>query len=342
MRVQRRGRHRNDYRPGLPLELFVGVFDDPSDSSYDHIVNNVEQMLLSPCYKKSAGPNQMGCVSCHDPHEKPSLEKQTLFYRKACMNCHREKPCSEPLPQRLAKNKEDSCFACHMPSIAASDVQHVSTTDHRIPRKPPPRKADSSTGARKNQLNSLVSVFESQRGKGDPELDRDRALASGILARLGRVLKEPLNREFEAAIERDPGDVDVKVEYALRLIDRGEWNRALSLIEDALKRQPLHEDALYGYAVTCWKLKFYEKAREAWQRIIKQSPTVRGYRLALASMMCEQGKWEEAAAVTKAWIEYDPGMPEARFLMRNILRELGKTAEAQEQDRIGRKLMPKQ
>jgi hypothetical protein len=340
-RVQRRGRSRYDFRPGLPLEAFVAVFDDAADASYDQIVNHVEQMVQSGCYKKSVGPNQMGCISCHDPHEKQLPQKQMAFYRTACLNCHNDKPCSLPLPQRLAQNKDDSCIACHMAPFATSNVEHVSSTDHRIPRKPIPRQADGSAGQRKGPIKKLVSVFEAQNNRNDPEADRDRALASGVLTRIGRPMLNPLNREFQEAIKRDPNDVPVKVEYALRLIDRKEGNVALPIFQDVLARQPNHEDALFGYALASWELKRFPEAAAAWQRLIERTPSQRGYRAGYTSMLIEQGKFNEALPIAQAWIEYDPGMPDARFMLRNILMELGRTQEAQEQDRIGQILMGK-
>ncbi|HEV3386530.1 MAG TPA: tetratricopeptide repeat protein [Gemmata sp.] len=341
VRVQRRGRSRYDYRPGLPLESFIAVFDDAADASYDEIVNHVEQMVQSRCYKKSSGPGQMGCVSCHDPHEKPTPDKQTAFYRTSCLKCHHDKPCSLPLPQRLAQNKEDSCIACHMAPFATSNVEHVSATDHRVPRKPMPRKPDSPEGMRKGQIKELISVFERHNVKDDPEVDRDRALASGVLARIGRPMVVPLNREFEAAIKRDPGDVAVKVQYALRLIDRKEGKSALPLFEDALARQPENEDALFGYALACWELERYKDAANSWQRLIERTPSQRGYRAGYISMLMKLGKLEDAKTIAQAWIDYDPGIPDARFMMRNILAGLDRTQDAQEQDRIGRLLMGK-
>jgi len=343
VRVQRRGRQRYDFRPGLPLESFVAVFDDPTDATYDHVVNHVEQMVQSQCYKKSSGPKQMGCVSCHDPHEKPPPEKQTAFYRKACLNCHKDKSCSLPLPQRLAKNREDSCVACHMTSFATSNVQHVSSTDHRVPRKPLPRHiGDGPIGMRMGPIHELVSVFEHHNVKNDPEVDRDKALASAILTRIGRPLVVPMNREFEEAIERNPDDLPVKVQYALLLANRNEWDKAMPLLEDILARQPDNEDAQFGYALICWKIGRYEEAAQAWKRLIERTPSQRGYRLGFISMLNENRRWREAASITQAWIDYDPGIPEARFMMRNLLKNLGKMAEAEEQDRIGRDLMPKQ
>jgi tetratricopeptide (TPR) repeat protein len=228
-----------------------------------------------------------------------------------------------------------------MAPFATSNIEHVSATDHRIPRKPTPRGSDGPYGMRKGPIKELVSVYDQHNLKNDPEMDRDRALASGILARIGRPMVQPLDREFASAIKRDPSDVAIKVQYALRLIDRNEGALALPLFEDALARQPENEDALFGYALSCWELQRFADAANAWQRLIERTPSQRGYRAGFTTLLIQLGKLEDARAVAQSWIDYDPGMPDARFMMRNILKELGKIKEAQEQDRIGQMLMEK-
>src|ERR1043166_9401637 len=130
VRVLRRGRGRFDFRPGMPLEDFIGVFTDSAEQHFDDIVNHVEQMLESRCYKESSKP-KLGCVSCHDPHEKPAPENSVAFYRHACLKCHGENQCSLPRPERLAKHKDDNCVACHMPPFATANITHVSSTDRK-------------------------------------------------------------------------------------------------------------------------------------------------------------------------------------------------------------------
>ena len=49
-------------------------------------VGQVEQMHLSRCFQASAG--ELGCASCHDPHELPAVDERTTYYRKRCLDCH--------------------------------------------------------------------------------------------------------------------------------------------------------------------------------------------------------------------------------------------------------------
>ncbi|MSQ93048.1 MAG: hypothetical protein EXR98_00665 [Gemmataceae bacterium] len=336
VRVLRRGRHRYDFRPGMPLEDFIGVFDDTADADYDHVVNHVEQMLQSRCYQKSAGPQQMGCVSCHDAHEAQPPEKQAAFYRARCVTCHEDKACSLPLPQRLAKHKDDSCIACHMPAFGASDVTHVSSTDHRVPRKP---KAKTDTPAmKKGPIEDLVSVFERHRGRTEPELTRDWALAGGLSARRGRPLNRSLFKEFGDASQRDPGDLAIKTQYALELINRREAGAAVKLLEDVLAREPDYEDGLFAFALACEQLNRGKDSLSAWRRLVAMAPTQWGYRVGLGEQLMDEKNFVEAEKAARAWVAYDPGVPEARKLLGDSLAVLGRAAEAQEQYRILREL----
>ncbi len=333
VRIQRRGRPRYDFRPGMPLEDFIGVFDDAADADYEHVVNHVEQMLQSPCYQKSAGPKQMGCVSCHDPHEAQPPEKQAAFYRARCVTCHADKGCSVPIAQRLAKHKDDSCIACHMPAFSASDVTHVSSTDHRIPRKPR-AKSDTPPALKTGPIADLVSVFERHRGKADPELARDWVVAGGLSARRGRPLQRSLLSEFEAAIRRDPGDVAAKTQYALELISQRAADKAVPLLEDVLARQPDYEDALFAFAIACGEVKRGKDSVAAWRKLVANAPSQWGFRLGLSERLMEEKLFVEAVQAAQAWVAYDPGVPEARAWLRDGLSVTGKTAEAAEQHRI--------
>jgi Flp pilus assembly protein TadD len=334
VRILRRGRQRFDFRPGLPLEDFIGVFDDVAETAFDHVVNHVEQMLQSRCYKESAGSKKMGCVSCHDPHEVPGPKERVEFFRASCLACHENKGCSVPVAKRLIEQKDDSCIACHMPQFGTADATHVSSTDHRVPRKPLPHKPDTTPNLKKPPVRDFVSVFAQHRNKADAELERDRALASGMLARNQRPMQKPLYKEFEAAIQRDPGDLAVKTQYGLERINRGEVEKGLTLLQEVLAREPNNENALVGRAIACTMLSRKAEALADWRRLVAMAPTQWGYRLGLGEQLMNERLFTEAAEAARDWIAFDPGAPHARALLRDSLSALGKTSEAQEEQRI--------
>ncbi|MBY0228311.1 MAG: hypothetical protein K2W96_03415, partial [Gemmataceae bacterium] len=138
-RVAARGRGDWDFRPGLPLRLFLIDFVDKRNRTGDHkFVSSVEQLRASRCYQRSEEERKLGCVSCHDPHGVPAPEARAAHYRARCLQCHQERGCSLPLPAR--RERQDSCIACHMPRLG-SEVNHTAITDHRIPRQASARGA---------------------------------------------------------------------------------------------------------------------------------------------------------------------------------------------------------
>src|SRR5947208_844357 len=79
----------------------------------------VEQMYESKCFRARKGA--LGCATCHDPHRPVAEDERLPFYRTRCLDCHeRQHPCTESNARRAEKN--DSCFACHMTRLHATDI----------------------------------------------------------------------------------------------------------------------------------------------------------------------------------------------------------------------------
>jgi len=130
------GRSVFDFRPGLPLDTFVVVSYAPGDPiSSRRAVGHVEQMRQSRCYQESG--EELGCISCHDPHRLPTPEERVGYYRSRCQECHARQGCSLPRDRRLAQRPDDDCTACHMPRSRAGDIAHTAITVHSIPRHLP-------------------------------------------------------------------------------------------------------------------------------------------------------------------------------------------------------------
>ena len=132
IRVVRAGRKLTDYRPGLPLSAIESVFVKAERTGQTRFFGQVEQMHESRCFRESQG--KMGCTSCHDPHELPDPREKAVYYRDRCLNCHAERGCKLPKPDRLSEGRDDRCTTCHMPRSPNEQVPHTATTLHFIPR----------------------------------------------------------------------------------------------------------------------------------------------------------------------------------------------------------------
>lgn len=128
MVVKRPGVDLGDWRPGLPAERFRIPYGLETPSGLMRVVGHMDQMKSSRCYVQSG---TMTCVTCHDPHGRPAPEARSAHYRQRCLSCHKEEACGMEGAHRRAQHADDSCIACHMPTVG-TDIVHFAFTHHRV------------------------------------------------------------------------------------------------------------------------------------------------------------------------------------------------------------------
>jgi hypothetical protein len=340
VRVLRRGRGLYDFRPGLPFDVFCSVFVRSSEGGEESkAVSHVEQMYQSRCFQGSVGPNRLGCISCHDPHEHEPPAKRVAHYRARCLQCHQQHGCSLPRAERLRQTAEDSCIACHMARYGSSDIPHTASTDHRILRRGKPARTDD--GARKEEKNArvsdpsfqpLVSFYGSGKGAGTVEEERDRAVALVLWAFRGepdasRALRHTLT-PLEAAVGRDPDDWDAGEARGYALGLQGRSAEALAAFKAVLARAPDREMALGGAAAMAEALGQTEAALGYWQRAVEANPWAPDYRGRLVRLLVKKKAWVKALPQCQAWLRLDPCSAEARVARVQCLLAAGNKAEA--------------
>jgi hypothetical protein len=332
-RVLPRGRELYDFRPGLPLGLFWSVFVPSADSKEEQkAVGHVEQMYESRCFQGSAGPEQLGCISCHDPHQHVRPAERIAHYRDRCLQCHGKRGCSVPLAERLARPTGDSCIDCHMSRYGSSDIPHAASTNHRILRTRPPGPAAMNKEHAPASRGGLpvVSFYPNRTETGANE--RDRALALVKLARSGdsaalRVLDRVLTL-LEPALKDDPTDLPVIEGRGYALALQGRWPEALAAFEAVVARAPDHELGLRGAATAAEALHQTEAADGYWQRAIAVDPWEPRYRRQLALLRVKRQAWTEAAPECEAWARLDPFSAEAHTARVQCLLAAGNKAGA--------------
>lgn len=67
-------------------------------------------LALSRCYREGGG--KLSCVSCHNPHERPS--KDLSSYEPVCKSCH---GTSKSAGAVCPINPRNDCIRCHMPAL---------------------------------------------------------------------------------------------------------------------------------------------------------------------------------------------------------------------------------
>ena len=165
-----RGRHINEFRPGLPLTDYRIDYATGQDSQSMTVVGHFEQMRQSACYLQS---ETLTCTSCHNPHHRPEPATKVEYYRQKCLSCHKEPDggCRLPESKRLSENPANDCTACHMPK-SNTNIPHFAFTHHRIGR------THVTAYQKRTASANLVPV---EMVSHLPDLDRERCLGLASL-----------------------------------------------------------------------------------------------------------------------------------------------------------------
>jgi tetratricopeptide (TPR) repeat protein len=359
VRLEVNGRRTNDFRPGLPWSAVQAVYlaagaSEPAgtkggDEHADRFVGHVEQMHQSGCYVGSKG--KLGCISCHDPHRKPDAAAKVEFYRQRCLQCHGEADCELSPAVRRERQADDSCFACHMP-YAATQIQHAAATDHRIPRSPAaPRPAPAiepmPTWSPLLAFHSLVATNTDGSEKGakkavarDDALsaDENRNLAIALVRAMDRhsdivdqrVLQRALNL-LEEAVKRDPADIVARDAYSYALGRNRDLPAALEQLDEVIKRQPRREQALAAAASMLMSVQQWSSAAGLWERAREVNPWIVRYWTELALCQARLRRWDECAKTCEQTLERFPDGQGARQLLIECRLVAGRTAEAEKE-----------
>jgi hypothetical protein len=298
-RIARAGRSEENYQPGDLLSDDVAIFvrDDDAQKSRG-AVSHVESIALSLCKRKSGGA--LSCVTCHDPHRRPSAEEKADYYRGKCVACH-------PAQDAGHYPRQQACTACHMPQTASADVSHTVVTDHRIVRT---RAADRP---RPTDVARLV-----QFGNAQPDA-RDLGLAYGEVALRGNTFaaREAL-RLLEVARQRHPDDADVLTRLGYLYQARGDTATAEQFYEKALARDPDRAVVAANVGV------FYAgrgRLREAlglWRNAFDANPHLSEIGVNLGRGLCAIGDAGGAQAALQRVLAHNPDLPIARQALEDV------------------------
>lgn len=337
-RVTHFGQGLYDFRPGLPLSEFWSVFiDEGQQGQQRKIVNHVEQMYLSKCYEKTEGSDKLHCISCHNPHEKPSTAQRVDYYRNKCLNCHPETmpkgrlatSCALSKKERTMKDSQDSCISCHMPAYALSEVVHTAFTDHRIVRdKEAHQTAQGSSAA---ASTNLVQFHSRKLDLNDPTLARDYAVALVHLAAQQDSSKEHYQRALpllDAAVKRYPKDWEAWECKGIALKALGQMGKALTAFEEVLAQQPARETALVGAAISAQGRNDLDLALSYWSKAVTANGWMPQYRANLAILSVIKEDWPTARTQGAAWLQLAPHSADARKLRITCLLHDGQLEQA--------------
>lgn len=346
-RILRRGRQPFDFRPGMPLPLFLTDFVKPPEQNDERkFVGTVEQMTASRCYRESRGDKKMGCISCHDPHEVPAPQQKIAFYRARCLQCHGEQSCSLPPTERTRQSAADSCIACHMPATG-SEVSHTSISDHRIPRRPEKTTPDKTVWPRPGEV-PLVAFHATLPGSDGPEeARRDLGIALMELAdrqpdAAARELSVRALPHLEEAVRRHADDMAAAHARADALWQHGRLAEAMAAYEGVLTQAPRREVTLARATTLAGRLKQHDAALRYGKRLVEVNPWRWEHQHELAGIYAQRGDWTNAAATAERAAQLNPTAPAVQALLVNANLQRGDKVRARQAFDVLIELMPRE
>jgi tetratricopeptide (TPR) repeat protein len=325
-RVSRLGTRGEEYRPGLPFQDFWSVFVPKDAAKENRFASQPEQMHASRCYQSSR--RQLGCISCHDPHVMPSAAEKVAYFRNRCLECHAERGCALPANVRVQKQGSDNCIGCHMPRRSSSNITHVATTNHRVPRltnveETSPGDAEANRPTR----SSLVNFHRDVMNEHDCVLtERDRGIA---LCRGGGEGAAALALPLLQAAVADSADDLTALECLGDVLGRlRRPAEGLAAYKKAVAQEPTRQIALEGAAYLSFESVRYKDSIEFWKQAIAVNPWRSDYHVEIAAAALQLRDWRAAAQACRDALRLNPTLVPARKWLVQCELELGNVGAA--------------
>jgi hypothetical protein len=333
-RIPRPGRSEFDFRPGQRLEEIWTTFEQGSGVTADgrtRSVSHVQQMRESRCYAQSGG--RFGCTSCHDPHRVPPASERAAFYRERCLRCHTEVTCTESPVRR--QEQGDSCILCHMPARDASNVSHVTQTDHRVLKI-----VSRQVGETQNAADDELYFFDrSDQGLDVWERDRALGLASWKhLSKLGRLRPLELIQLLETCLDRVPDDGLVLAAVGSMGAENQLIERARECFEPARHFPASEEAATAGLLDICYLASEQESALTYADRLLEIDPGDARVHALRADILWRMGRLAEGIEAARKSLEFNPTLVAVRQWLVKALRDTGRDEERQVEEQILRRM----
>jgi tetratricopeptide (TPR) repeat protein len=193
-----------------------------------------------------------------------------------------------------------------MPKSATRTVEHVTFTDHSIPRRPrniEPQRADA---------RSLMSFWNA------PADERDLAMAYAAIAPTQPGVRPQALALLEKAASRDPNDIAVLSQLAQFYDRMGREDEAMALCERILQADPANTAAAINLAIYRIKRGRASEAISLWKSALTRNPALTGARVNLAVAQFRTGDSAAAEATLLEALKYDPDSEAARKLLGEI------------------------
>jgi hypothetical protein len=283
------------------------VFVRANASEGMKVTSHVENLAQSAC-KRGSG-DRLWCGTCHDPHTVPKASERLAWFREKCLRCHDSGACKETKAARA--ERQDDCMSCHMPKNAVVDAQHVTYTDHSIPRRP--RRVETSAPP------TDLAVFGGARAE-----PRDWALAYGILASR---TQRPADRTravkaLEQAEKGSPTDVEVIVYLAELYRNLEQPEKAIPLYRRAMELDPMQVTPPVGLGGILMERGQYAEAIRLWQDALAKNAGLELVRINMALAQWRSGDRQGAERSLATAVGLNPGFATPVELLQKLREQM--------------------
>jgi tetratricopeptide (TPR) repeat protein len=353
--IRRFDRGPFSYRPGEPLSAFQLSFDHAPGSGREgkfEIVNAAYRLRQSKCFLESNG--ELGCTTCHDPHEIRHGQAGVDGYNKACVRCHAPGKISvQAHPPDSNGVAGGNCVGCHMPKRRAEDVVHAVMTDHLIQRRPPADllaefserhgpglewleyrgevlpygdQEDLYTAVaqvtHKSNLEGGIPRLEAEIARRKPERPEFYMELGDALQRAGR--SEESAAAYRAAIEKNdsekrPASALLWARLAQPLRALGKSQEPLEAMLKSVQADPNQPEDWYNLGLLESDLGDKKSAIDSFRKSIALDPEFADSRRALGAALAETGQVREAEAQFRGALSIRPALPAAHAYLAYLL-----------------------
>ncbi len=351
------------YRPGEDLDdylVFMDVVEERPAADRFEINHHPYRLRQSKCYLESPA-GELSCLTCHDPHHKPSGEAAKVQFRDACLSCHTVDACqleamaeSTPLAAQVAA---DDCVACHMPRRRAQDVIEVTVTDHLIRRRPVDGdELVAPIQDVEHRIRDVVFLHPETAPQGSEaeiyrQVARLRAGNKAALERLQRLLQQhpqdtatpywelsvaeleagqfvAAQKSLAKVLQHWPEHRTARVNLGLALAASGQLEAAEVELNKALDKVPNHPQAHFNLARIRVVQGRLDEAAEHFGKAIQGRPNLDSAWLELGNVRARQQRFAEAIRHYRRALELDPEAEGALHNMVEAHLRLGQVGEA--------------
>jgi Tfp pilus assembly protein PilF len=328
-RVVRKDRTLEEFRPGLPLDLFVnGYISTPDSNLQNKAVGHFDQLLLAQC--RTSSGKALLCSSCHDPHRKHESEEEERLQLQNCKSCHQDRGCSATAEVRSAR--QDNCIKCHMPTTDDTQIAHTSLTDHRILRDPSKPLQDALMLAGQTVLIPYFNCVE----VSEAEKERDLGIALARFAekipadspRKQQTLDQAKSR-LKKSLEKWPDDTQAWIAFSAVEAASGNLESAMSVMQAAAKIAPKDEAVLSQAANIAELAGQVDAAIALMNDLVAINPASHDYRIRRMMMYMSSGDFFRTEAESRELLRINPLQPMARLVLGLCLYGEGQKDAAQ-------------